>query len=305
VRYLRQGGLFSTIFKTMSEADFYQVLGVQRSASSDEIRSAFRDLVKLYHPDLFSTAAEKEQANEKLRQLNEAYAVLGNPQRRRDYDQSFTQKPEQRVRPGPARRRRTPVRPRPKSASKSTLRKLAIDWGGISKRRLGYGLATAATVMLLFYAAKPQARWTIGWTLVESVETSAITNSPPSVRSPQTWSPVAQFASASECAGALKRQVREDEREGSKAVFDERNGMMAITVQVKKNAQPASPSNSNSVPESAIAADGSAPTQGQELGSMPSSGAVRRIRNIECRAARRLESRSWVQDILRTVGLSS
>jgi curved DNA-binding protein CbpA len=292
VRYLRQGGLFSTIFKTMSEADFYQVLGVQRSASSDEIRSAFRDLVKLYHPDLFSTAEEKEQANEKLRQLNEAYAVLGNPQRRRDYDQGFTQKPEQRVRPGPARRRRPPVRPRPKSASKSTLRKLAIDWSRISKRRLGYALATAATVMLLFYAAKPQARWTIGWTLVESVETSAITNSPPSVRSPQTWSPVAQFASASECAGALKRQVREDEREGSK-------------VQVKKNAQPASPSNSNSVPESAIAADGSAPTQGQELGSMPSSGAVRRIRNIECRAARRLESRSWVQDILRTVGLSS
>jgi curved DNA-binding protein CbpA len=290
----------------MSEADFYQVLGIKRTANSDEIRSAFRDLVKRYHPDLFSTAAEKEQATEKLRLVNEAYAVLGSPQRRRDYDQSFAQKPQARVRTRqPRRRRATSARPPPKRATKSTLRKLAIDWSRLSKKRIGYALAAAAAVALLIFATRPQPRWTTGWTLVENVEVSSISNAPPSARSPQSWSPVAQFASASECAGALKKQVREDEREGSKAVFDERNGMMAITVQVKKSTQSAGPSNTNSGSEKATAGDGSAIAQGQELGSTPASDAVRRIRNIECRLARRLETRSWVQDTLRKLGLSS
>jgi hypothetical protein len=145
----------------------------------------------------------------------------------------------------------------------------------------------------------------MGWTLVENVEISSIANASPSARSPQSWSPVAQFASASECAGALKKQVREDEREGSKAVFDERNGMMAITVQVKRNTQSASPSNTNSGSEKAIAGAGSAPAQDRKTESTLSDGVVRRVRNIECRAARRLESRSWVQDALRALGLSA
>ena len=289
----------------MSEADFYQVLGIKRTASSDEIRSAFRDLVKRYHPDLFSTAAEKEQATEKLRLINEAYAVLGTPQRRRDYDQSFAQKPQARVRTRQPRRRRraTSVRPSPKSGSKNTLRKLVIDWSRLSKRRIGYTLAAATAVVLLIYAAKPQPRWTVGWTLVESVETSSLTNAPPAMRTPQNWSPVAQFASASECAGALKRQVREDEREGSKAVLDERNGMMAITVHVKRSAQAAAPSNPNEL-DNPTGGDGSA-VEGQELGTPRANAVVRRVRNIECRAARRLENRSLFQDALRTVGLSS
>ncbi len=78
----------------MSEANFYQILGVGPSASAREIKSTYRELVKRYHPDLFPAAGAKAGATEKLRQINEAYAVLGNPKRRRDYDQRFIQKPE-------------------------------------------------------------------------------------------------------------------------------------------------------------------------------------------------------------------
>lgn len=286
----------------MAEADFYQILGVKRSATSDEIRSAFRELVKQHHPDLFATVAEKQQATAKLRLVNEAYAVLGNPQRRRDYDQKTAHEPTP-PRARPSRRSRSAARRGARTAASPRPRKIHIDWSYLSKKPVRYALAAVAAAALLIYATRPQPRWTVGWTLVESVETSSITNAPPSVRSPQNWAPVGQFESAPECAAALKKQVREDEREGSKAVFDERNGMMAITVQVRKAAASAKAGGSS---ESAAANDaGSTPEQVQEAERVFSSGAVRRVRNIECRAARRLETSSWAQRAWRQLGGSS
>jgi curved DNA-binding protein CbpA len=70
----------------MAGPDFYKILGVSPSASPDEIRSAHRELVKTFHPDLFSTSADKARANERLQQINEAYATLSNAGRRRQYD---------------------------------------------------------------------------------------------------------------------------------------------------------------------------------------------------------------------------
>jgi len=64
--------------------DYYALLGVPRNASADEIKKAFRKLARQYHPD---KAKDKKAGEEKFKEINEAYEVLGDPQNRRKYDQ--------------------------------------------------------------------------------------------------------------------------------------------------------------------------------------------------------------------------
>ncbi len=63
--------------------DYYKILGVDRAASDDEIRKAFRKLARQYHPDV---AKNKAQAEEKFKEINEAYEVLGDAEKRKKYD---------------------------------------------------------------------------------------------------------------------------------------------------------------------------------------------------------------------------
>lgn len=63
--------------------DYYETLGVQKSASQDEIRSAFRKLARKHHPDV---AKDKKTAEAKFKEINEAYEVLGDPDKRKKYD---------------------------------------------------------------------------------------------------------------------------------------------------------------------------------------------------------------------------
>src|SRR5438132_11626964 len=64
--------------------DYYKTLGVARTASDEEIRKAFRKLARQYHPDV---AKDKRTAEEKFKEINEAYEGLGDPQKRGKYDQ--------------------------------------------------------------------------------------------------------------------------------------------------------------------------------------------------------------------------
>src|SRR5216110_1970287 len=64
--------------------DYYKTLGVARTASDEEIRKAFRKLARQYHPDV---AKDKKTAEEKFKEINEAYEVLGDPQKRKHYDE--------------------------------------------------------------------------------------------------------------------------------------------------------------------------------------------------------------------------
>jgi len=64
--------------------DYYETLGVSKTASEEEIRSAFRKLARKYHPDV---AKDKKTAEEKFKQINEAYEVLSDPEKRKKYDQ--------------------------------------------------------------------------------------------------------------------------------------------------------------------------------------------------------------------------
>jgi len=67
----------------MNKRDYYEVLGVSKTASQDEIKSAFRKLAKKYHPDV----SKEENAAEKFKEAQEAYAVLSDETKRKQYDQ--------------------------------------------------------------------------------------------------------------------------------------------------------------------------------------------------------------------------
>ena len=66
----------------MKYKDYYEILGVQRDADASQIKSAYRKLARKYHPDVNKT----KEAEEKFKDINEAYEVLGDKQKRQRYD---------------------------------------------------------------------------------------------------------------------------------------------------------------------------------------------------------------------------
>lgn len=71
---------------TVTKRDYYEILGVDRDASDNEIKKAFRRLARQHHPDLQSDPQLKKKAEEKFKETNEAYEVLSNPESRKRYD---------------------------------------------------------------------------------------------------------------------------------------------------------------------------------------------------------------------------
>ncbi|HET9962247.1 MAG TPA: DnaJ C-terminal domain-containing protein [Nitrospiraceae bacterium] len=69
-----------------SQRDYYDVLGISRGASADEIKKAFRRRAREYHPDLH-TGTKKSEMEKKFKELNEAHEILSDPDKRKKYDQ--------------------------------------------------------------------------------------------------------------------------------------------------------------------------------------------------------------------------
>lgn len=71
----------------MQENDYYEILGVERDATPQQIRAAYRKLAFEYHPD----RNRGDEAAERMKRINEAYAVLSHPQKKKPYDELYRQ----------------------------------------------------------------------------------------------------------------------------------------------------------------------------------------------------------------------
>jgi len=72
----------------MAKRDYYEILGVSRDDNEETIKKAYRKLAMQYHPD--RNPGKEKWANEKFKEINEAFSVLGDPEKRKKYDQYGT-----------------------------------------------------------------------------------------------------------------------------------------------------------------------------------------------------------------------
>jgi hypothetical protein len=266
----------------MSQPDFYAIFGVPPSASQEEIRAAHRELVKRYHPDIYSTSGDKARATEKLQEINDAYAVLGNVERRKAYDARHVESPR---RPPPAAQTRSPhirrssitrrrrMAPQPlRARMKFRLNRKVFTLPRLAGAVLGMILFSAAAYIL----NQPPEIIPV-WLLLQKTEVEPAAGG--SVASTSGWEQLGSFGVRAECARVLKTHVKADQAQGSQAVFDESNGTIAITV---------------------LLSEGDPALSGKKT---LAGHITKRVRHYECRTVQVRQPDSWLRRKLRQAGL--
>lgn len=328
----------------MAETDYYRILGITPSATSKQIKSAYRKLVKKHHPDLFATPAEKARATAQFHQINRAYAVLGDPKRRSYYDQIRSQETGN-VKPGPAAAPREPsthakqtagelvillwrfvgkslsqLRIRTSSAAclnpaakrlTKFVRQLErrIPKGGFARLPLWQGalvLSCFAVISLLIVLWK-EPKAATNWVLLENRVVEPLRPISPTFHEPN-WSIVAYYNSRSHCDTALKERVSDDEQQGAKAFFDRLDGSTAITVRVKNEAALA-----EEYFQAKLQRSGTSAVDPQILRKQAEheasefirkNGLAQQVRKVQCREVV-LHTESWFKRMMKRAGLSS
>jgi hypothetical protein len=268
----------------MPRPDFYAIFGLPSSATQEEIRAAHRELVKRYHPDIYSTSGDKARATEKLQAINEAYAVLSSPERRKEYDASRVER-LRRAQPSAPQRSahvgRARSAPRPQAPPRPVRVRTKFQW----KKRfftLPWLAGTVAGVTLFVvaaYAFYREPRYLPVWLLLQKTDVEPAASD--HLAGATEWERLGSFGFKAACARELKARVKLDEEQGGHAVLDEHSGTVAITVLLIEN-------------DSAHKGDILVPGEGS---------VAKRVRQYECRAVQIRQPDSWLRRKLRETGL--
>jgi hypothetical protein len=297
----------------MVEADLYKILGISPSASGEKIKSAYRELVKKYHPDLFSTPAQKASATDRFRQINGAYAILGDPERRREYDKRFqtaagakrssaAAKPTMKT--ATANRRRS-VRSGTNSSNFAKRWHFSERWKHrVAPKWAGCSLAVIVVVFLA-YAGWNEPEATAIWMLLERTEEIQPSQSPGANSPGRIWTSLGRYSSKVECADELKKTVRSDEQQGSKAIWDERDRTIAITVYTRNEADLAEEyfharlkqTTPGAIDEQRLKQQAS--EEAKEF--FRKNGTMKRVRNLECHQFQVADQESWLRSRLKEI----
>jgi curved DNA-binding protein CbpA len=138
----------------METEDPYKVLGLSRDSSQDDIRKAHRKLVRKYHPD---ANPEDPRAEGRFKEVQQAYEVLSDEKKRREYDEGPRTSSRGRS-PGRSRSRESSSRPRARAGARAGVGTTYTSSGQVSRNRgplfslgylLGIALVTLAVALLV------------------------------------------------------------------------------------------------------------------------------------------------------------